>query len=97
MGVRTIEIDDANEAKLAHLQEITGLSVSEILNQCLGMYADVIGHGGEAVDVLSEPYEYYRTLDLGGGGYAYGPADRMEELLPEIIREKNQSKEDDSH
>ena len=97
MGVRTIEIDDTNEAKLAHLQEITGLSVSEILNQSLGMYADAMGSGSNDLEALAEPYEYYRTLDLGPGGYAYGPAERMEEILPEVIRKKRQGKQDDPH
>ena len=97
MGKRTVEIDDANETKLADLREITGLSDSEIVNQCLGMYADAIGAGTTDWEALSNPYEYYRTLDLGQGGYSYGPAERMEDLLPKIIREKHQAKRDDTH
>ena len=97
VGKRTVEIDDANEAKLADLEKITGLSVSEIVNQCLSTYADAIGAGTTDWEALSNPYEYYLTLDLGPGGYSYGPAERMEELLPKIIREKHQAKRDDTH
>ena len=97
MGKRIVEIDDANEAKLVDLQDITGLSVSEIVNQCLGMYADAIGAGATDWEALSNPYEYYLTLDLGPGGYSYGPAERMEEILPKVIREKQQAKRDDTH
>ena len=97
MGKRTVEIDDANEAKLADLQKITGLSVSEIVNQCLGIYADAIGAGATDWEALSKPYEYYRTLDLGPGGYAYGPAERTEELLPKVIRENHRGEQDDTH
>ena len=88
MGKRTVEIDDANEVKLVDLQEITGLSVSEIVNQCLDMYADAIGAGTTDWEALSNPYEYYLTLDLGPGGYSYGPAEQADEVVARVIREK---------
>ena len=32
---------------------------------------DAIGAGTTDWEALSNPYEYYRTLDLGPGGYAH--------------------------
>lgn len=97
MGERIVQLDATAEAKLAALQRVTGLSVAEILNQSLAIYADAIGAGPDDWEAMSNPYEYYRTLDLGPGGYAYGPAEKMEELLPRIIREKREANRDDSH
>ena len=97
MGNRVVQLDAAAEAKLATLQRVTGLSVAEILGRCLAAYADAVGAGVDDWEALSQPFEYYRSLDLGPGGYAYGPAEKMEELLPGIIREKHEAKKDDPH
>lgn len=69
MGIRTVRLDDDSEAVLADLRRRTGLSISDVFKRGLQAYAST-SRDAE----INTPYEIYRKLDLGPGGYAVAPA-----------------------
>ena len=69
MGIRTVRLDDDAEAVLAELRRRTGLSISDVFKRGLQAYAETSRDAG-----IEAPYEVYRKLDLGPGGYAVAPA-----------------------
>ena len=83
MGTRTVRLDDEAEQTLDRLRTMTGLSISEVLKQGLSAYEN---------DILEQahrkPYEIFRQLDLGAGGYALAPARDAKSAIAEVIRRK---------
>ena len=69
MGVRTVRLDDEAERTLAAVRKRTGLTISEVLKRGLRAY-DIASREESA----TRPYDVYRRLDLGSGGYAVAPA-----------------------
>jgi hypothetical protein len=84
MGTRTVRLDDEAEQTLDRVRTLTGLSISEVLKHGLSAYE---------TDVLEQarrkPYEIFRQLDLGPGGYAIAPARGAKSALAEVIRRKH--------
>jgi len=84
MGTRTVRLDDEAEQTLDRVRAMTGLSISEVLKHGLNAYE---------TDVLEQahrkPYEVFRQLDLGAGGYAIAPARDAKSALAEVIRRKH--------
>ena len=70
MATRTVRLDPEAEQVLASLTRSTGLSISEVLKRGLMAYKQ------QAQDAPAPiaPYELFRRLDLGPGGYARSPA-----------------------
>jgi hypothetical protein len=85
MGTRTVRLDDEAEETLGHLRSLTGLSISEVLKRGLHAYA---AQAAEQVD--RTPYDIYRELDLGPGGYADAPAREAKTAVANLIRRKHQ-------
>ena len=85
MSVRTVLLDDDEEAILAALCGQTGLSVSDVLKRGLESYADVLRD-----ETASTPFDIYRRLDLGPGGNALGPARDAKPAVVEALRYKQQ-------
>ncbi len=84
MGTRTVRLDEEAEKKLAGLRRITGLSISEVLKRGLMAYE------AEALQQAKErPYDVYRRLDLGEGGYAVAPASKAKSAVADAIRRKH--------
>ena len=84
MGVRTVRLDDETERELARLRNATGLSISEVLKRGLKAYrAQVAGES------LRTPYEIFKQLDLGPGGYARSPARQAKAAAADLIRRKH--------
>lgn len=65
MGVRTVRLDDEAERTLAAVRKRTGLTISEVLRRGLYAYA-----AASLEAAVVTPFEVYRRLDLGPGGYA---------------------------
>lgn len=84
MSVRTVRLDDDDEATLAALRKQTGLSISDVLKRGLESYAEAVREGAAA-----RPYDIYRRLDLGAGGYAAAPAKDAKAAVVEVLREKH--------
>ncbi len=63
---------------------MTGLSISEVLKR--GVFA----YRNKALEESARrPYEIYRQLDLGSGGYARAPAQKAKTAIADIIRNKH--------
>lgn len=84
MGTRTVRLDDEAEKTLERLRSITGLSISQVLKE--GLIAFEIQALQQA---KRKPYDIYRELDLGEGGYARAPAGQANSALAGIIRRKH--------
>ena len=69
MGVRRIIFDEESERALAQVIRMTGWSVSVVLKRGVLALQDRI----EQIPELP-PFEIYRRLDLGPGGYALAPS-----------------------
>lgn len=83
MGTRTVRLDDEAEKTLERLRNLTGISISEILKRGLSAYE------AEAVtQAHHKPYDIYRELDLGEGGYAVAPARESKRAVADAIRRK---------
>lgn len=84
MGTRTVRLDDEAEQTLERLRNITGLSIAEVLKQGLNAYE------GQAIQQAARtPYDIYRELDLGPGGYAVVPAREAKSAVADAIRRKH--------
>ncbi len=83
MGIRTVRLDDEAETVLTELQQRTGLSISAVLKRGLAYYAS------NAQDAIAEtPYEIFKRLDLGPGGYAVAPAAKSKATVASVIKKK---------
>ncbi len=85
MSTRTVRLDEEAEETLERLRNLTGLSISEVLKRGLSAFES------EALtQVQHTPYEIYRELDLGEGGYAIAPATEAKRAVKDAIRRKRQ-------
>ncbi|MEP7248064.1 MAG: ribbon-helix-helix protein, CopG family [Gammaproteobacteria bacterium] len=85
MATRTVRLDAEAEHALASLTRATGLSISEILKRGLMTYKQ------QAQNAPAEhaPYELFRQLDLGPGGYARAAAKDAKVALRSVIARKH--------
>ena len=70
MATRTVRLDDETEQVLEEIRAATGLPISEALKLGLRTLQDQLRSG----EMTRSPYEIYRELDLGPGGYAIAPS-----------------------
>ena len=83
MTIRTVRLDDATEKVLAEVVKVTGLSVSAAMKKGLLALRDEVAREAQRV-----PYDIYKELDLGPGGYAVAPATKTREGVRAAIRRK---------
>ncbi len=84
MGTRTVRLDDEAERTLDRIRVMTGLSISEVLKHGLSAYETEV-----LEQAPRKPYEIFRQLDLGAGGYAVAPARDAKSALAKVIRRKH--------
>lgn len=84
MAIRTVRLDDEVERTLNRLRGITGLSISELLKRGLRAYEAVA-----LEQARRTPYDIFRDLDLGPGGYASAPARDAKAAIADVIRQKH--------
>lgn len=83
MSTRTVRLDDETEKTLNEIRETTGLSISAILKKGLTAYKD------EVLGVVTmTPYDVYRQLDLGPGGYSIGASTNTKQAVRDSIKRK---------
>ena len=70
MATRTVRLDDETERVLDEVRAATGLPISEALKAGLRSLQEKL----RTADAVRAPYEIYRELDLGPGGYAIAPS-----------------------
>lgn len=84
MGTRSVRLDEETEQALVRLTRITGLSISEVLKR------GVLAYQAQALQQsASKPYDIYRKLDLGRGGYARAQAKDAKKAVTDIIKKKH--------
>ena len=84
MGTRSVRLDEDTEKTLAMLTRMTGLTISELLKRCVFAYRSKV-----LEKTARKPYEIFRQLDLGSGGYARAPAKNAKTAVGDIIRKKH--------
>ncbi len=84
MGTRTVRLDDEAERLLREIRRQTGTTVSGALKRGLEVAARELRERSTTV----RPYELYRRIDLGDGGYANGPARTAKSLIASTLRAK---------
>jgi len=83
MGIRTVRLDEETERALAQIVTATGLSASAAMKRgLLVLRDDIVRRGARA------PYDVYKELDLGPGGYAVAPAAETRRGVRAAIRRK---------
>jgi hypothetical protein len=83
MGIRTVRLDDETEKALALIVAVTGASVSAAIKKGLLVLRSEIAREARRV-----PYDIYKELDLGPGGYAIALATRTRRGVQAAIRRK---------
>lgn len=83
MGTRTVRLDDEAENTLARLRKTTGLSISEVLKRGLQAYMQRAEQ-----QLAARPFDIYRRLDLGAGGWSLAPAADAKRAVREAVRRK---------
>lgn len=84
MGSRSVRLDEDAEKALAKLTKITGLSISEVLKRGVFAYKNKV-----LEETARKPFEIYRQLNLGDGGYARAPARKAKTAVAGVIRNKH--------
>jgi hypothetical protein len=83
MGTRTVRLDDETEKVLKEIVAATGSSVSAAMKKGLLVLRDEVVREARRV-----PYDVYKELDLGPGGYAVAPATRTRHGVQAALRRK---------
>lgn len=84
MGTRTVRLDEQTEQTLQKLRKATGLSISEVLKRGVQAYSEQAELHGEV-----KPYEIYRKIELGPGGWATAPARTAKQAVRDAIARKH--------
>ncbi|HET6285027.1 MAG TPA: hypothetical protein VFH73_28980 [Polyangia bacterium] len=84
MPSHSVRFDEETEEALEHVCKASGTSVSVVLKRGVLALRD-----GLASAKTTKPFDIYRALDLGPGGYAQAPAPHAKRAVAEIIRRKH--------
>ncbi|MEW5984856.1 MAG: hypothetical protein AB1806_21085 [Acidobacteriota bacterium] len=84
MATRTVRLDEEAEAALLRIRKATGLPISEALKRGLHAFQESVGR-----ETRETPYDVYRQLDLGAGGWAIAPATDSRRAVAGAIRRKH--------
>jgi hypothetical protein len=83
MSTRTVRLDEETEKVLEQIIRTMGLSISTAFKKGLLLLRDEIAQGASRT-----PYDIYRELDLGPGGYAVAPSTDVHRGVGEAINKK---------
>jgi hypothetical protein len=83
MATRTVRLDDEAEAALRQIRETTGLPITEALKRGLRSLLEDVRS-----EVKRTPYDIYKELDCGPGGYAIGPSTETRRGVTAALRKK---------
>lgn len=84
MATRTVRLDAEAEQVLAALTRSTGQSISEVLKRGLLAYREQARQAAER-----RPWEVFRQLDLGPGGYARAAARDAKQAVRATVARKH--------
>ncbi len=83
MAARTVRLDEESEQLLDAITRQTGMSISATLKKGLAVLNEQMEQSAKPT-----PYEMFRQLDLGPGGYAIAPATEVDRGMQEALRRK---------
>ena len=83
MATRTVRLDEKAEKSLQEIRQATGLPISEALKEGLRVLQEQVRRRA-----TSTPYEIYRQLDLGAGGYTIAPSTATRRGVRQAIKKK---------
>ena len=83
MATRTVRLDAEAEKALQEVREATGLPISEALKRGLRALQEHVRNTSR-----SRPYDIYRELDLGAGGYAIAPSTETRRGVRQALHKK---------
>ena len=92
MGTKSVQLDYEAEKALSDIVELTGLSISDAIKQGLIAFREQ-----SYASTVSKPADFFKSFDLGEGGYSLGPARRAKALLKEKLRSKRSSTRSDHY
>lgn len=84
MAIRTVRLDERTERTLERLRRDTGLTISEVLKRGVAAYA-----GSAQGAATPTPYDVYRHIALGDGGWALAPACDAKHQVRKVIARKH--------
>jgi hypothetical protein len=84
MSTRSVRLDEESERLLAKVRRAKGLSASSALKQGLVALSDALDAEGPS----EAPFEIYRTLDLGPGGYTRNGGREAKSAIQQALRRK---------
>jgi hypothetical protein len=83
VATRTVRLDTEAEKTLREVQTATGLPISEALKRGLRSLREQVTREARRM-----PYDVYRELDLGPGGYATATSTETRRGVREAVRRK---------
>ncbi len=83
MGTRTVRLDDETEQLMEEIRHSTGLSISEVLKRGILAFREEVSR-----QTSRTPYDVYRELDLGPGGYAIAPSTEVRRGVRKALERK---------
>ena len=84
MGTRTVRLDEETERLLEEIRRTTGLSISEVLKRGVLAFHEEVSRR-----TTRTPFDVYRELDLGPGGYAIAPSTDVRRGVREALLRKH--------
>jgi hypothetical protein len=84
MSTRTVRFDEETEKVLQQVLQATGMSTSAALKRGILALRDAMTN-----HVPHTPYEIYRALDLGPGGYAIAPSTDTRRGVQDALKRKH--------
>jgi hypothetical protein len=84
MATRTVRLDEETESVLREVQVATGLPISEALKRGLSALQREV-----RLQADRSPYDVYRALDLGPGGYAIAPSTEVKRAVRAALGKKH--------
>lgn len=85
MATRTVRLDDEAEKVLEEVRAATGLPISEAFKAGIRS----LQHQLKNREPARSPYDIYRELDLGPGGYAIGPSTGTRAAVRNLLKKKH--------
>ena len=83
MAIRTVRLDEEAEEALREVRAATGLPISEALKRGLRSLQERVRS-----EATRTPFDVYRQLDLGPGGYAKAPSTETRRGVKEALKRK---------
>ena len=84
MGIRTIRMDEDAERLLSRIVEATGMSISATFKEGLKVLQGELSNERKGA-----PYDIYKELDLGPGGYSMATSSDIKKRVKEAIQRKH--------